>query len=890
MRQGVYTLMVRWFSFKYVVFFLCLFGLYVACSDNIPSGLYVCGSHQDCQPPSLCISSVCVSLGNTSPSDGVNAQDAQEGADSDSPETTQSNDRMADVSSTSEQEPEGDIDTVVSPGEPDNRDTLQDAASPEDAGGLESKTTDGLSESLVQDTSGQDVANQELSENTMDGDDSAQPESSDQEGTQETVPTPESGQEATPEVPPESTCQVGIPCVLSNPQGTCNKGRQICQNGQPVCVEIQLQTILRLRGYAEGALSPCSPAVLRYPTHLAVGRNNHIYISDVSNHLIRKFSPDGKITTLAGDVGKSGDKDGVGTKAQFDKPRGMAIDSAGNVYVADSGNHTIRKIEPDGTVTTLAGKAGQTGLKDDTGDKARFNAPSGLTFDALGFLYVADAGNHAIRQIDKTGKVVTIAGGAQGFVDAQSTSAKFYVPTDLAFDANGNLFVVDQYNHSIRKISPSGLVSTFAGLNVVGYANGQGISARFYYPTALAVGPLGDIYVSDKYNHVIRHISAQGAVTLLAGTPSYGGYLNSFHTQSRFNRPHGLVFDAKGNLLVADQENHLIRRIEVKQVATVAGDVQGNSSTPKDGDALCARAEKPFRGTVDAKGTIYFTDFATHTIYQISPTGEVRFLAGTGQPGSLDGDTITATFFGPAGIVADRQGNLYVADTYNQRIRKIDTQGKVSTYAGSSGGFKDSPNPLLAQFSYPTGLVMDASGNLYVADRYNYRIRKISTQGEVTTFAGMGWAGAQDGTASAATFNQPVALAFDTQGQLVIADAANHRIRLIDKQNNVITLAGSTQGLLDGRGTGAKFSSPWDITLGPDGFLYVVDQGNHKIRKIDNLGNVSTVAGSTQGFLDDLPSAAKFYNPYGLLFDAQKNLLIFDTDNYAIRMLPSCPP
>jgi len=318
--------------------------------------------------------------------------------------------------------------------------------------------------------------------------------------------------------------------------------------------------------------------------------------------------------------------DGVRSSARFNKPHGIAIDMAGNLYVADTVNHSIRKITPNGEVSTLAGSV--QGFANGQGENARFNFPNGITIDVAGNLYVADTGNHRIRKITPNGKVSTLAGSDEfGFADGQGSHAQFKVPTDIVIDAMGNLYVADSANHRIRKITPNGEVSTFAGggpilhFDIGSFPDGQGSAALFNQPSGIAIDAAGNLYVTETVKHRIRKITPKGEVTTLAGGES--GFADGQGSVARFHWPSGIAIDAAGNLYVADKDNHRIRKI--------------------------------------------------------TPNGEVSTLAGSSEKGKYhgyiggfaDGEGSNALFDGPHGITIDAAGNLYVADKDNHRIRKI---------------------------------------------------------------------------------------------------------------------------------------------------------------------------------------------------------------------------
>ncbi|MFT6289570.1 MAG: streptogramin lyase, partial [Ilumatobacter sp.] len=304
-------------------------------------------------------------------------------------------------------------------------------------------------------------------------------------------------------------------------------------------------------------------ASFNYPVGVAVDGSGNVYVADQFNHLIRKISPTGDVTTLAGTAGSTGANNANGTSASFNYPTGVAVDGSGHVYVADSSNHLIRKISPSGVVTTLAGDAGNSGAVDGNGTSASFNKPFGVAVDGSGYVYVADQDNHLIRKISPAGVVTTLAGdGSFGEDNANGISASFNNPVGVAVDGSGNVYVADQSNHLIRKISPTGDVTTLAGTaGNSGEDNANGTSASFSYPSGVAVDGSGNVYVADYGNHLIRKISPSGDVTTLAGTAGNSGAVNANGISASFSTPFGVAIDGSGNVYVADYSNHLIRKI-----------------------------------------------------------------------------------------------------------------------------------------------------------------------------------------------------------------------------------------------------------------------------------------------------------------------------------------
>lgn len=318
------------------------------------------------------------------------------------------------------------------------------------------------------------------------------------------------------------------------------------------------------------------------------------------------------VSTLAGG-GEPGLVDGVGSMARFNYPSGMVVDAGGNLYVADYSNHSIRKITSAGEVSTYAG-TGVAGFSDGDRAEATFNHPYGLAIDTQGNLYVGDVENHAIRIISPDGVVRTLAGGRKGYSDRDGDLAMFNHPYGVAVDGHGNVYVADSDNNTIRKITPEGSASTLAGNGNDGFVDGPSSNAEFYVPIGIAIDALENIYVGDEGNSSIRKITRDGIVTTLAGNGQFS-FADGVGSEAVFNAPGALAIDTKGNLFVADYLNNCIRKV--------------------------------------------------------SPSGEVRKIAGSLQKGFADGDPAEAKFYYPFGIAVDTTGTVYVGDQYNHRIRMI---------------------------------------------------------------------------------------------------------------------------------------------------------------------------------------------------------------------------
>ncbi|MDB6018013.1 MAG: repeat containing protein, partial [Pedosphaera sp.] len=644
-----------------------------------------------------------------------------------------------------------------------------------------------------------------------------------------------------------------------------------------------------------------------------------------SNHTIRKLTPVGTnwvSTTIAGLAGNIGSADGTNSSARFYNPNGIAVDSAGRLYVADANNQIIRKLTPAGTnwvVTTIAGTAHTYGHADGTNETASFFYPEGIAADAAGNLFVADSSNHAIRKITPVGTdwvVTTIAGasGNSGHADGTNNAATFNSPYGITVDKNGILFVADSYNDTIRKITPVGtnwVTATVAGkVGVADGIDGTGTNATFNFPTSLAADTNGNIFVADTQNYLIRQLTPSGTnyvVTTPAGRLRVNGSTDGTNNNALFYTPHGVTVDKAGNLIVADSQNSEIRKITLFGTNWVTSTLAGFAKNIGDNDGAnsAARFNTPMGVVADTNGNLYVSDQNSYVIRKLAPVGTnwvVTTIAG--QPnvsGFQDGTNTAATFYYPGFLTLDSSGNLFVAETGNSTIRKmtpVGTNWVVTTIAGSAGspGTADGTNSV-ARFYFPTGIAADANGNLYVSDQHNSTIRKLTPVGTnwvVTTIAGkVNVFSNVDATGTNATFNYPAGLAVDNAGNLFVADSNGPTIRKITPVGTnwvVTTVAGLADGFgwTDGTNNNARFYFPLSLSVDNTGTLFVADTSDNTLRKIAPSGTdwiVTTVGGvpQQQGSADGTGSAALFNYPQGVTVDKNGIMYVTDSFNATVR-------
>jgi sugar lactone lactonase YvrE len=566
---------------------------------------------------------------------------------------------------------------------------------------------------------------------------------------------------------------------------------------------------------------------------------NNVYIA-VGGGVIRKVS-NGLITTVAGN-GNGGDNGpAIGAKLGF--PMGLAVDATGDLYIADFFDSRIRKVS-NGVITTVAGN-GITGFSGDNGPAtgAQLGYPTGVAVDAAGNLYIAESENGSNNHIRKVsnGVITTVAGnGTGGFSgdNGLATSAQLFFPNSVAVDAAGNLYIADSENNRIRKVTNgSGVITTVAGNGTAGFGgdNSPATSAPLAYPSGVAVAAAGNLYVADWGNNRIRMIS-NGVITTIAGNGRTGSGDNGPATSAQLSEPWGVAVDSAGGLYIVDESDETVRKVSNGVITTVAGNGNGGDNGP----AIGAKLVLPLGIAVDAAGDLYIADFSDSRIRKVS-NGVITTVAGTEGAGFScqpsrntscgdNGPATSAQLGYPSGVAVDDAGNLYIAEPDDNRIRKV-SNGVITTV-----GIND--------LNLPWGLAVAAAGNLYVADSGNHRILMVSN-GVITTIAGDGTQGfsGDDGPAINAHLTYPTGVAVDAIGNVYIADSGNNRVRKVS--NGVITtIAGN--GTPDSSGdngpaTTAELADPVGVAVDAHGNVYVADLSNSRVRILIPSGGQLTI-------------------------------------------------
>ncbi len=592
---------------------------------------------------------------------------------------------------------------------------------------------------------------------------------------------------------------------------------------------------------------------LKFPWRAAVSSNGDIYVADTDDHRILKISGT-TVTTFAGTGSQGNDGDGgPATVATLNAPHDVAVSSSGTVYILDSGNNRVRVVTPDGKIAAFAG----TGAFGPRGDglaavNAWLSFPEAIALDRNGDVFIADTFNQRIRVVTPDGIINTVVGlGTAGFTGdnvAASQTALNY-PAGIAVDAGGTLYIADTGNHEVRKVtnplSPSALISAVAGTGAPGFSGdgGSALAATLFDPMAVAVDNQGNVLIADSGNNRIRVVSPQGTIKTIAGSDRGSGD-GGPATSARLFEPSGVVVDGSGSVYVADSDNNRIRRVAPD--GTISTFLSGLSNP--NGLAL------------DRSGALYIAD-TNHSVVWKVVGGSVTIVAGDPAHAGNSGDEGPATaaqLLHPTAVAFDSFGNTFIADSGNNRVRMIGPNGVIHNFAGEPKqglpGFAGDNGPAIsAMLSYPRGLAVDSQGNVYIADFFNDRIRKVQAGSQIiTTVAGTGTRGGagDGGPATQAQLALPAGIAFDVKGNLLIADTLNNRIRILTG-GVLSTIAGGVETGDSGDGgpaLAATLASPRDVIADSFGNVYFTDQDNNRVRKLTpGLVTVTGIGNSLSG-------------------------------------------
>jgi trimeric autotransporter adhesin len=654
---------------------------------------------------------------------------------------------------------------------------------------------------------------------------------------------------------------------------------------------------------------PALSSSVGVPVGVAQDSNLNLYIADPHGNRVYKIDTTGLLTVFAGtgSAGFSGDT-ALATAAQLSGPTGLFVDSANNVFIADSGNHVIRRIDATTlNITTVAGTGGVSGFSGDTGaaTSAKLNNPQNVYVDNANDIFIADSGNQVVREVIGT-TISTIAGTptVAGFSGngGLATAAVLHNPLSVSLDSSGNIYIADHDNNEIREIvKATGNIQNFAGSpTAAAGATGDGgaaTSALLHGPSAVFVDTANNVFIADTANSEIREVtSVNGKIQRVAGIgiPGFSGD-GGPATSAALSSPLGVFVDATGNVVIADTANHFVR-----QVVAASGNIHeiaGNGQLSFSGDgslATNAALNLPSGVAVDGPRDIFIADTANNVIREVvASTGLIQTIAGT-TGGALNS---------PTGVFVDSSNNVFIADTKNNVIRELVAfTGTLQIIVGNgvAGYLGDNGPPTQAELKLPTSVFVDSAGDIFIADTGNNVIREVVfATGKIQTVAGTNAGspgfGGDGGLATSALLSSPSGIFLDALGNMFIADTGNNVIREVTISNhNIQTVAGSHilgAGFSGdgGAATAAQLSAPLAVIADPSGDLFIADTANNVIREVvAATGKIQTVAGNHAlgaGFSGDGGPAlsAAMHSPSSIAIDSLGAIDIADTGNNRIR-------
>jgi sugar lactone lactonase YvrE len=682
-----------------------------------------------------------------------------------------------------------------------------------------------------------------------------------------------------------------------------------------------------------GGTTPTTPLTADLPGPTAAVRDaaGNTYIAAPTSTNIFKLSSGGTLSIFSGQGYGGFNGNGIqASAAQLGSPAAIAFDSAGNIFFADYGSSRVRRVDAvTGVITTVAG----TGEKcahgyNSCGDggpatSALLNLPEAIALDGAGNLFIADSVDNKIRRVDAVTKIITtVVGDGNPCANPSNacgdggaaTSAQLNFPEGIAVDAAGNLYVSDTLDQRVRIVS-GGIINAFAGNG--GFCRdstttcGDGhpaTLANLHKPQQVALDASGNLYIADTADHKIRMVNTSGIISLIAGNGNQGfGGDGGSATTAVLDLPVGVSVDGSGNVLIADTGNQRVRIVSGGVIQTLAGGGNGGDG----GQAINALLAGPYTLAGDASGNLYIADRGNNRIRKVSGGG-ISTIAGTGSVGySGDGGPATSAMLnGPTSVAIDSLGNIFIADTGNLVVRKIDASThNITTYAGSgnscfptTSSCGDGGPATSGNLTWPLTVAVDGSNNLYIADYFAFKVRKVNAATNIiTTVAGTGIEGraGDGGPATSANLDHPSSVALDGSGTLFISDQYNNKVRNVDTAGVIHTYMGTGKTCLCGDGGPAINGSIWnplEVATDPAGNVFVGGGNANVVQRINAATGIwGTVAGNAKaplvgGFTGDggLATLATLAN-FGLWVDGSNNLYISDQGNNRIRTVHLSP-
>ena len=684
------------------------------------------------------------------------------------------------------------------------------------------------------------------------------------------------------------------------------------RSGPDAVAEIDRTVMITTVAGGGGDGSPAINASLEWPNGVAVDGQGNVFIADTYDSRVRMVDGNGIISTAFWvDALMSSVEESEATGAGRCWPEAVVVDRWGNIFICNRANNCIYKIAKKGVTTTVCGQ-GRYGFAGDGGPafRAKLHKPRAVAVDGKGNLFVADAYNNRVRKIDRDGIITTVAGTGErdfGGDGGPATEASLFFPSGLAVDNKGNLYISDRGNNRIRRVDRDGIITTFAGSGAFDF-NGDGgpaTEAALRWPLGIAIDLHGNLFIADSFNRRVRMVDTNGVIVTVVGIKDGASQNGEPARASRLVMPCDVATNAEGELFIADVRDYRIRKVDREGIITTVAGTGKPRHGGDQGPALQATLYCPLDVAIDRQGNLFIADTRNQSVRKVDGDGIISTLTGAKrrlnlvlrssyvpQNGSL---SVIGDLFDPVGVAVDGNGDLFVVDKRNNCVYKMDQSGAISVIAGRGvAGFEgDGGSATDALLWWPYAVAVDEAGNLFIADSANNRVRKVERNGIIDTVAGNGLAGfsGDGGPALKARLNHPCGLAIDSKGNLLIADSWNNCIRRVDPTGVITTVAGTKQPGFGGDGgpaERARLYHPYGIAVAEDGSIWIADRSGNRLRKVRSDGTIVSIAGQgSAGYEGDAgpPARAKLNRPSGIAVDRAGNLYIADSWNHRIRRI-----
>ena len=632
---------------------------------------------------------------------------------------------------------------------------------------------------------------------------------------------------------------------------------------------------------------------------VAVDGSGDLYIADQKNDVVEKVTPSGTLSIIAGVPGQPGvPTAGPATSSNLGGLFGVAVDGSGNVYIADFVNDVVEKVTPSGTLSIFAGVPGQSGVPTvGPATSSELDSPSGVAVDGSGNVYIADSGNDVVEQVTPSGALSIIAGVPGQSNDPRpgpATSSDLRGPFGVAVDPAGNVYISDG-SGTVVKVTPSGTLSIIAGMAGQGGAPtpGPATSSDLNGPFGVAVDPAGNVFIADSGNDVVEKVTASGTLSIVAGmTGQTGAPTPGPATSSDLGGgPFGVAIDGSGNLYIADRRNDAVEKVTPSgSLAVIAGGRGPVGPGPAADSSVGAQGV-----AVDGSGDLYIADQKNDVVEKVTPSGTLSIIAGVpGQPGvPTAGPATSSNLGGLFGVAVDGSGNVYIADFVNDVVEKVTPSGTLSIFAGVPGqsGVPTVGPATSSELDSPSGVAVDGSGNVYIADSGNDVVEQVTPSGALSIIAGVPGQSndPRPGPATSSDLRGPFGVAVDPAGNVYISDGSGTVVKVTPSGTLSIIagMAGQGGAPTPGPATSSDLNGPFGVAVDPAGNVFIADSGNDVVEKVTASGTLSIVAGMTGQTGAPTPGPATSSDlgggPFGVAIDGSGNLYIADPRNDAVE-------